>query len=427
MWLKASTFEVDLPNDATWFYFTLLLAIALFFKFSRLLSMRNLDVISLFLLVPGLLLVRENPPNWYGYLWLACGSVFFLIRCLIDLALVRRPALAPNLALGGLLWLAGSLFLCIVTFACRQRDEGLVGLEPAALKQGKHQVEATAAEAIPQERTNVQFWVGRTLAILCHLGIVAGLIIIGWRHFQDLHSGTAAATFYLLLPYTALHVWQTHHVWPAVLMVWAVAAYRLPTLSGSLLGLAAGTSYFPVLALPIWLSFYRGRGAGRFAGAFVLTGGACLAMIATALWFGGTLAETVNSAFLLSDWQPWKVPHTPGLWEGIHPAYRLPVFLGYLALVIGVSFWPSPKNLAHVLALTAAALIGIQFWYAREGGVYVLWYLPLLLLVVFRPNLLDRQPQPIQPETDWLHRYGKTLLGWVHRFLKPATPQPAEK
>src|SRR5207302_10650007 len=52
-------FDFQLPTAATLFYFSLLLAVALFFKFTRLLSMRNWDVLTLFLLVPGLLLIQE--------------------------------------------------------------------------------------------------------------------------------------------------------------------------------------------------------------------------------------------------------------------------------------------------------------------------------------------------------------------------------
>src|ERR1700733_1573808 len=51
----------NLPNATTWFYFSFLLAMALFFKFSRLLSVRNWDVIFLFLLTPGLLLIQPQP------------------------------------------------------------------------------------------------------------------------------------------------------------------------------------------------------------------------------------------------------------------------------------------------------------------------------------------------------------------------------
>src|SRR3954469_18972001 len=95
-------FDINLPNAATWFYFSGLLAVALFFKFTRLLSVRNLDVLTLFLPMPGLLLLleaagrREPALARWGYVWLAAASGYFLARCLVDLALVRRPALGPN-------------------------------------------------------------------------------------------------------------------------------------------------------------------------------------------------------------------------------------------------------------------------------------------------------------------------------------------
>ena len=37
--------DFNLPNTTTWFYFSFFLAIAIFFKFTRLLSVRNLDVV----------------------------------------------------------------------------------------------------------------------------------------------------------------------------------------------------------------------------------------------------------------------------------------------------------------------------------------------------------------------------------------------
>ena len=114
-------FQFELPNHTTWFYFSLLLAVALFFKFGRLLSVRNLDVLTFFLPVPGLLLLhpQENDP-WSGYLWLYCATVYFLVRCLFDLALVTRPALQANLAPSGLTWLGGALLVSLIAVAVRQ-------------------------------------------------------------------------------------------------------------------------------------------------------------------------------------------------------------------------------------------------------------------------------------------------------------------
>ncbi|HKB36456.1 MAG TPA: hypothetical protein VKD72_08385, partial [Gemmataceae bacterium] len=276
---------------------------------------------------------------------------------------------------------------------------------------------------------DADIWAARALAVLCHLAVVLGLVVVGWRHFHDVHGGMAAATFYLLLPYTYLLLphatklaGQWHHVWPMALMVWAVVFYRWPALVGLLLGIAAGSVYFPVLVLPVWLSFYWRRGAGRCAGAFVLGVGLCLAYLAVLAWARGEGLHNLEAILprAVQDWLPsWGEPavSTRGLWEGAHWAYRVPVFVAYVALMLLTVIWPAPKNLAHLLALSAALLIGTQFWYADQGGIYVLWYLPFLLLLVFRPNLSDRQPTPIVPETDWLTRWRRSLGRLVAALL----------
>ena len=465
--------DFNLPNSTTWFYFSWLLAMALFFKFSRLLSVRNWDILTLFLLVPGLLFLQEARPNllraekspalavatlvadhgnpaltdqvmrvvrsevrpnqastpWLvlGYLWLLCGSAYFLIRCLLDLALVQRPALSPNLNFGGLAWLGVALFICLVAVAFRQAErprapQTAVPSPAPVTSAGNHERKSAALDLV---EAPLEMWVKRTLAMLCHLAVALGLVLIGALIFQDAASGMAAATFYLMLPYTGLFIGQLLHVWPMAVMVWAVLAYRRPTLAGLFLGLAAGTTYFPALVFPLWLSFYRGRGAGRFALSFALTAGLCLAVVGTILWFDNDLARTWREAWSLSAWQAWRVPQEEGFWTGIHWAYRIPVFIAYVAFVLATAFWPSPKNLAHLIALSAAVLIGVQFWYADQGGIYVLWYLPFLLLLVFRPNLAERRPLPIQPETDWLIRGRRALarfVCWLLNLPQPMTP-----
>src|SRR5207248_10760055 len=123
-------------------------------------------------------------------------------------------------------------------------------------------------------------WIIAYRAVMCRLPVVVGVVLIGKFHVQDAHAGIAAATFYLLLPYNAIHIGQVHHVWPSALMIWAVAAYRWPLAAGLLLGLAAGSVYFPALVFPVWLSFYWKRGAGRFAAGFVLAALASLGVMA---------------------------------------------------------------------------------------------------------------------------------------------------
>ena len=257
----------------------------------------------------------------------------------------------------------------------------------------------------------------RGFAIVGHLLVVLGLILIGRLHFQDAAGGTAAATFYLILPYTGMYVRYADHVWPMAVIVWTMLAYRRPSLAGLLLGLAAGGLYFPALLFPVFVSFYRGRGAVRFVFFFFLSLALVLGAVAFALDMQGTLHDSIRQALDQAAWQPWKIPpaDTEGFWTGVHSAYRIPVFLAYFAFVVATAFWPAPKNFGHVLALSAAILIGTQFWYGEQGGTYVLWYLPLLLLVVFRPNLESHAAPPISPTTDWLYRVRSLFARFVLR------------
>jgi hypothetical protein len=270
-------------------------------------------------------------------------------------------------------------------------------------------------------------WAVAALAFACQVAVVLMLALIAWRHFQDIGAGMAAATFYLMLPYTGLYVGQLHHVLPMALFLGTVLAYRMPTLAGAVLGAATAATYFPIFVLPIWLSFYRERGLGRFLAAYLLALAVCLGVIGLMLSANNALTSSIENALTSAAWQPWaRIPATTeGFWAGVPWAYRIPVFLLFLSFVVGTMFWPAPKNLAHVIALCAAVFIALQWWGAEQGGVYILWYLPLMLLLVFRPNLQDRVAPPIVEETDWLSRSLRWCAGVLRRVVKK--PDVAEK
>jgi hypothetical protein len=243
--------------------------------------------------------------------------------------------------------------------------------------------------------------------------------MIGIRHFQDRSAGLAMGTLYLLMPYTAYHIGQLHHIWPTAFLVWAIYFYRRPVTSGCLLGLAAGTSLFPALLFPLWYGFYSRRGSGRFAIAFLSAVALSVGITALILWLDGSAGFGLAAALHLPDWRPWKLPNTDSIWRQAHWAYRLPIFIVFVAFLVFVAVWPSPKNLSHLIALSAAVLIGVQFWNADNGGVYVLWYLPLLLLIVFRPNLSTAEPP--EPTTGLMARWA----GAAWRRVRPG-PTPKE-
>lgn len=253
--------------------------------------------------------------------------------------------------------------------------------------------------------------------------MVVALILIGVWHFQDARAGMTAATLYLLLPYIAFFVTQIHHVWPTALLLWAIVFYRRPIVAGALVGVATGSLFFPAVTLPVWASFYWKRGARRFLGAVVVAAAASLILTVALLWWGGRLGV---AWWTLShpDWLPWHVPdkYAVGFWTGFHWAYRIPVFIVYVFFVAATAFWPSPKNLAHLLALLTAVLLGIQFWYGDRGGVYVLWYLPILLLVVFRPNLSDRVPPIPESDDDFVVTTARVTRRIVNRVMRRPLP-----
>ncbi len=421
--------EINLPNAATWFYFSILLGVALFFKFSRLFSVRNWDILTLYLIVPGLFLVQEGgQSDRWGYIWLLSVSGYFWVRCLFDLTLERRPALAPNLNLAGLLWFAVALYVSLITVAVWQppfprragEPQGAIG---GITKPITDKVENMVAGKVPNGDLSPA--VERALILACHLTIVVGMTLVGWRLFDDLHGGVAAATFYLLLPYThillpwnRLDVGRWDHAWPMACMVWMLLTYRLPILCGSFFGIAAGSVFFPALAFPIWFSFFWGRGAGRFTVAFVFATGATLGILSLILWASGGVPLSLHSVWSPNNWLPWLPPSAEarGIWVGEPWPYRLPVSLVYLVFVIATFFWPAPKNLAHVMALTVAVMLGIQFWFGDQGGVYVFWYLPYLLLLVFRPNLSDRRPPPLAD--DWIARSTRAVGRWLFGLVQ---------
>lgn len=417
----------------TWVYLSSLLMIGLFFKFSRLWSVRNLDLIGLVLLAPGLLLVEfgRNQPDMghveqWGYVWLFATGGFFLIRLLMDPMMVRRPLLEPNLSVGGLTFIGASLlmFLMANVVTGKPTTDDVVSAQRAVEPRATAQEEdaenqrlskygpgfpllfylptiitqtivgddpATEQGEAPRSETRHQAYTAaaRIMAILSHLAIVIAMIVIGYRHFDNIKTGIAASVLYLMLPYTALQTGHVSHVLPAALLIWAVEAYRRPLVAGMLMGLAIGSIYYPIFLLPLWCSFYWQRGLLRFAGGV-------LAMIVVLV---GSLALTSSSWEVFGEhvqqmfgWTFPAMESLEGFWhQDYHDSvYRIPVLAAFVALCITMALWPAQKNLGTLLSCSAAIMLGTQYWHGHGGGLYMAWYLPLMLLTIFRPNLEDR-------------------------------------
>src|SRR4051812_23433470 len=108
-------------NPTTWAYLSSLLMIAVYFKFNRFFSLRNLDLAGLIVLAPALLMVQYGRQHaasasieHAGYIWLFVVSGLFMLRLLLDALMVRRPLLEPNLSVGGLTFLGVALYVFLM-------------------------------------------------------------------------------------------------------------------------------------------------------------------------------------------------------------------------------------------------------------------------------------------------------------------------
>src|SRR5688572_2842145 len=120
-------FQYEKVNPTSWAYLSSLLMLALFFKFNRIFSVRNLDLFLLILIAPGLLLVQFSHENEgvrtafalqmqkLGFEWLFAVGALIMARLLADNAMVRRPLLEPNLNAAGLSFLASSLLFFLMS------------------------------------------------------------------------------------------------------------------------------------------------------------------------------------------------------------------------------------------------------------------------------------------------------------------------
>ena len=337
-----------------------------------------------------------------------CGCLssarFFLVRLLLDSVMVRRPLLEPNLSASGLTFTGMALLVFLMANVITSPPERLERLlakheAPARSSPGceffytfssfSNQKVISIDEAPPAvyRQTLIRVMTARAVVILAHLGVLLGMMWIGFRHFDNVHTGVAAATLYLLTFYTSQFTSQVDHVAPAMLLIWAVATYRRPMISGMLLGLAAAMIYYPLFLLPLWCGFYWRRGLVRFAFGVMVVMAIVVASLALTSPDLGAFTSQVEQMF------GWRNPlHAPrfGFWEYYGPAYRIPVLTAFVAMCLGLAIWPAQKNLGTLLSCSAAVMLAAQFWHVHYGGLYMAWYLPLLILTIFRPNLEDR-------------------------------------
>ncbi|MDG2220915.1 MAG: hypothetical protein P8L85_06025 [Rubripirellula sp.] len=340
----------------------------------------------------------------WGFIYLFVIEAFLLLRLMLDPLMVRRPLLDPNLTTGGLNFIGISLFIFMMANVIAsspriQVEQGpklgpgyaLMNMLPAIPTRPVSE-SIGGALPIPNEELNANqarlSQVAKSLAIAAQLALVAAIVLIGNRHFSNLRAGVGCATLYLMLPYAAQFTGRVDHALPAALLLWAVLSYRRPMIAGIFLGLAGGLVYYPLFLLPLWISFYWQRGARQFAVGVV----AMLVLLMIGLWFddSASLWEHLRRMFGILN-PNREIDQFRGIWAlGWNPIWRLPAIVAFVILSVFFAVWPAQKNLGTLMSGTAVIMVASQFWHGYFGGLYLAWFLPLLLLTIFRPNLQDR-------------------------------------
>lgn len=459
-------------SPTTWFYLSSLMVIGIYFKFYRALSVRNMDLLSIILFGPCLLLIMHGSlPGGSvlfvrtGYIVLFLVTLFYIIRLLLDCLMVRRPLLEPNLDSSGLrftclallVFLAGSIAISLSPLELRknsaeidhflkhpitledalrinqlnneetetmrltERGPGYPWFHEFALtplaqsspaksvqptpnlteektSEEKANIEESVSEPAPIEEVNnvstlsfneSQVYWTKIIAILGHVLIVAGIIAFGYFHFGNFDTGVAAAVLYLLMPYSYHFQTRLDHIIPAVFLIWALVFYRRPWISGFLLGMASALVYYPWFLIPLWVSFYWRRGVFRFA---VSTLATMAIMGLTILVFSENQEVCKSNLLNMFGFVGLILQRPQGFWDVVAAdvTYRIPILAAYCGLCISLLFWPPQKNLGVLLSCSAAVLLGAQLIHPFQGGLYMAWYLPFLILTIFRPNLEDR-------------------------------------
>ncbi|MGO9887135.1 MAG: glycosyltransferase 87 family protein [Solirubrobacteraceae bacterium] len=224
----------------------------------------------------------------------------------------------------------------------------------------------------------------RAATITFDLLTIGGLILVGMRlrgGRDGLRLGLLLAWLFAACPWSLLDVEKsTNDGLVALMVVLTMLALSKPVRRGVLVGLGAAAKFFPAVLLPL---VAVGRGDAdqqtirKVLAGFVIAGGASVALFLppgglTEMW-NHTIGYQLTRTDIFSIW-------------ALHPALApikdaVTVFAVILAVL--VAFRPrGARTPAQVAALGAAVIIAIQLPALHWFYLYIVWFLPLILIAV---------------------------------------------
>jgi hypothetical protein len=231
-------------------------------------------------------------------------------------------------------------------------------------------------------------------AIFFDLFTVLGLFLLG-RKLRAGPSGRrlglALAWAWAAYPFTLLGLLKnTNDGLVAMLVVYALLAFRRPAARGAVLGLAAAAKFFPAAMLPLFAS---GSGERSWRRSLECVAGfAAVAAFAILMYlppeglgkfYDATIGYQIHRFDLFSLW-------------GLHPTLKwlqTATEIAAIGLALAVAFTRKRRTLAQVSALAAAVAIAVQVPAMHWFYFYIVWFFPFVIVALFA-----REPgSPVQP------------------------------
>ncbi|HKG02298.1 MAG TPA: hypothetical protein VKB03_03900 [Conexibacter sp.] len=245
---------------------------------------------------------------------------------------------------------------------------------------------------VPFER--VWPWSGRwddlpaahAAAVVFDLLTICGLFLLG-RRIRGPSLGIVLAYAWAAFPFT-LYASSTNSndALVALLLVATLLVAGRPAARGATAALAGLTKFAPLALAPLFARAPRDVKPSRlrpgpvsfvaYALAFALTAG--VAMLPVIL--GGDLRSFWDHtiAFQRDRESPFSIW---GLWSGLD-GLQTAVQIGAVLLALAVGVWPRRPTLTQMAACGAAVLIALQLGITYWFFLYVVWFLPLVLVAL---------------------------------------------
>jgi hypothetical protein len=217
-------------------------------------------------------------------------------------------------------------------------------------------------------------------AVAFDLACITGMWLVG-RRLGGRTLGLLLAYLWAACPFTLLVANSaSNDALVSAVVLGAFLCLHRPVPRGALAMAAGMTKFAPLALVPLFVTYGRGRLAAALAAA--VTGVAILAPVALGpgleRFWDRTLGFQAERSSPFSVW---------GLYGGLD-WLQAALTVAAAALAVAVAFVPRRRDETTVAALGAAVLIALQLTVTHWFYLYVVWFLPLMLVALLaRPGI----------------------------------------